>query len=451
MTDLESQVLAPGSEAGRADSAFRIPRSAGSRGLILLLLAALALSLSAGCSRQERRGITNLRFVAWGNEREEKSLRSLVADFEKTHPSVKVELQIVPWSRMFDKLMITTAGGRPPDVSRVSSTWFHPCAAKGLFKDLGPYVESDRSFDLGDFYPQAIEAWGRYRGKLYCLPTDIDIYALYYNKALFDRAGLPYPDWSWDWSKYLDAAKKLTVTDEAGKRVQWGTAVDQFWQSYIHQNGGSVVSGDLRRCTLDEPAAYGAIQWESDLINMCHVAPTAEESAEIGALKLFENGKIGMYISGSWAAELQFAKDKVPFTYDVAPLPKGKKRVSFFGGAAYAIMSRSEHDREAWELVKWMTGPEYQRRAAVESQIIPSRRSVAESGAYLKLDKPPKHRAVFLKMIPYGRADPPVPVAPEMREIIGAELSLAILGRESAKTACKKVRPVIDQLLRHGE
>ena len=422
------------------------------RRLMLLLLAAVATAvLLAGCSRRSEKGLVNLRFVSWGNEKEEESLRSLLADFERVHPNIKVELQIVPHARVFDKLMITTAGGRPPDVSRVSSLWFHPCAAKGLFEDLGPYVRQDKSFDLADFYPQAIEAWGKYRGRLYCIPTDIDIYALYYNKDMFDEAGLPYPDWSWDWQKYLEVARKLCRTDKNGRRIRWGTAVDQFWQSYVYQNGGTVVSPDLRRCTLDEKPAYEAIQWESDLINKHHVAPTAEESAEIGTVKLFENGKIGMIVSGSWAAELLFLKDKVPFTFDVGPLPKGKKRVTFFGGAAYAVMSRSRHKKEAWELVKWMTGPEYQRRAAINSQIIPSRRSVAESGAYLKLARPPKRRGVFLDMIPYGRADPPVPVAPEMRELIGAEISLALLGRESAKTACEKVKPVIDQLLRHEE
>lgn len=418
---------------------------------LVTLFIILAAGILTGCSRRaEERAIT-LRLVSWGNEREAKSLRSLIADFERDHPAIKVELQITPHSRVFDKLMISTAGGRPPDVSRVSSIWFHPCAAKGLFEELGPYVAEDKSFDLNDFYPEAVEAWGKYRGKLYCIPTDIDVYAMYYNKDLFDRAGLPYPDWSWDWQKYIEAAGKLTRTDERGRRLQWGTAVDQFWQSYIYQNGGSIVSDDLKRCTLDEPAAYEAIQWESDLINKYHVAPSAEDSAEVGAMKLFATGRIGMYISGSWAAELQFRDLIKDFTYDVAPLPKGKERATFFGGAAYAMLSRSQHKKEAWELVKWMTGPEYQRRAALDSQIIPSRRSVAESGAYLKQNNPPMHRRVFLEMIQYGRANPPVPVSPEMNEIIGAELSLAILSKKSAKEACEKVTPVIDQLLRHQE
>ncbi len=358
--------------------------------IVVFLFALMAL----GCGSRKHSGVITLRLVAWGNEKEEKNFRSLIADFEESHPGVRVELQITPHARVFDKLMISTAGGNPPDVSRVSSTWFHPCAAKGLFEDLGPFVTNDTTFNLDDFYPETIDAWGKYQNRLYSIPTDIDIYAMYYNKDLFDEAGVPYPDWSWDWDTYVEAAKRLTRIDAPGKRVVWGTATDQFWQSYVYQNGGSLLNDGLTRCTLGEAAAYEALQWESDLINKHHVAPTAEESGQIGTLKLFEAGKIAMYVSGSWAAELQLAKDNVAFNYDVAPLPKGKKRASFFGGAAYAIMSGSKHKKEAWELVKWFTGKEYQRRGAVNSQIIPSRRSVAESGAYLGLESPPKSRTI---------------------------------------------------------
>lgn len=409
------------------------------------------VGLLTGCSRQSDEKSVTLRLVAWGNEREEKTLRSLISRFEKRHPGVKVELQITPHSRVFDKLMISTAGGRPPDVSRISSLWFHPCAAKGLFEDLTPYAAKDPSFDLDDFYPEAVEGWGRYKGKLYSIPTDIDISAMYYNKDMFDKAGLPYPDWSWDWRKQLEIAKKLTKTDNHGKRIQWGMAADPWWQSYVHENGGSLLSSDLKRCTLTEPAAYEAIQWISELINKHHVAPNAQESAEVGSMKLFTTGKLGMFVSGSWAAELQFKDLIKDFTYDAAPLPKGKSRAAFIGGAAFAVLSRSRHKEEAWELAKWMTGPEYQRRAALDSQIIPSRRSVAESGAYLKQNRPPKHRKVFLDMIKYGRASPPVSVSPEMNEIVNAEIALAILGKKPAKEACEKVAPVIDQLLRHQE
>ncbi len=414
------------------------------------LCVAIAMLLF-GCGNR-RAGVTTIRFVAWGNEVEERSLRTLIAQFEKRHPKIRVDLEITPWARMLDKLMISTAGGRPPDVTRISSEWSAPVAAKGLLEPLDNYVKRDH-YDLDDFYPEAIEGWGKYNHVLYAIPTDIDVYAMYYNKTMFDKYKLPYPDWTWDWDKYIDAAKKMTK-DLSGHGLidQWGASADFWWQSYVYQNGGTILSQDERKCTSDQPAAYGGLQFMSDLVNKYHVAPGAEESANIGNMKLFTSGRIGMFISGSWAAELVFKKEIKDFDYDVAPLPRGPKaRATFIGGAAYGILARSAHKREAWELVKWITGPQYQRSAAVQSQIIPSRKSVALSGAYLKLNQPPKARKVFLDMIQYGHANPPVACSPEMNQIIASEMELMMLGKEPAKAACAKLTPVIDQLLRHQE
>ena len=411
--------------------------------------------LAAGCGNKKP-GVTTIRFTSWGNDVEEQSLRALIKEFEKRNPHIRVEVEITPWARMLDKLMISSAGGRPPDVTRISSEWFPPIAAKGLLEPLDKYIERD-NYDLDDFYPESIEGWGIWEGKILEIPTDIDIYAMYYNKDMFDKYKLPYPDETWDWDKYLEVAKKLTLdTNGDGQIDQWGTTLDMWWQDYVYANGGTIIgpdpdTGDVQ-CTLDQPAAYEGLQFMADLINKYHVSPTAEESANQGTSKLFTSGRIGMTISGSWAAELIYKNEITTFKYDVAPIPKGPEtRVSIICGAAYAVLKRSQHKEEAWELVKWMTGKEYQRAAAMRSQIIPSRRSVAESGAYLHLDADPKNRQAFLYMIPFGKSVPAVSCAPEMTQIIQSELDLVRLGRESAREGMEKVKPKVDQLLRHRE
>jgi multiple sugar transport system substrate-binding protein len=419
--------------------------------ICIVVLVALLAVIVVGCGNRNP-GVTTIRFTSWGNDVEEVNLRALIAQFEKTHPKIHVEIEITPWARMLDKLMISSAGGRPPDVTRISSEWFPPIAAKGLLEPLDKYVKRDH-YDLDDFYPESINGWGKWKGQLLEIPTDIDIYAMYYNKDMFDKNHIPYPDETWDWNKYLEVAKKLTQDTDGNKQIdQWGTTLDQWWEDYVYANGGTIVTPDGNQCTLDQPAAYDGIQFMADLINKYHVSPTAEEAANQGTSKLFTGGKIGMTISGSWAAELIYKKEITTFKYDVAPIPKGpKSRVSIICGAAYAILSRSKHKEAAWQLVKFMTGKEYQRSAAMRSQIIPSRKSVAESGAYLHLKADPKNRQMFLYMIPFGKPVPPVSCAPEMTQIIQSELDLVRLGRESAKVGCENVKPKVDQLLRHRE
>ena len=416
--------------------------------LALLILAATALLLICGCKREDGK-VTTIQFLLCTTDSEEPTLRALIAKFEKRHPRIKVDVQLVGWGMMFDKLMIVSAGQGKADVARISSEWFHPLAARGLLAPLDDYVKRDH-FDIDDFYPQSIDGWGRYKGVLYELPTDIDIYALYYNKDMFDKCHVPYPDWSWDWNRFVEVSKKLTKDlNGDGKLDQWGCAPDYWWQSYVFSNGGSVVSKDLRKCMLDQPAAYNGLQFMGDLVSKYQVAPNANDLSNFDFNKLFTSGKIGMIISGPWAPELLFSKE-VKFAYDVAPIPKGPAaRATFIGGAAYGVLRGSRHKDEAWELVKFMTGKEYQRSSAILSGLVPSRRSVAESVAYLEREKPPRSRHVVLQMIKYGRARPGVACMQEMEQVVLSELDLVRSGRKSAKEACKKITPVIDELLRH--
>jgi multiple sugar transport system substrate-binding protein len=403
---------------------------------IVLICAAVSLAL-CGCSKPKTKpGVIELKMTLWDKQEDLEFYARALKEFYKEHPNIHVTIESTPWVRMFDKLLVSTAGGRSPDVSRISSTWFTPCAAKNLVECLDPYIKNDPEFDISDFYKPAVEGWGKYKGKIYAIPGDVDIYAMYYNKTMFDKYGVPYPDETWDWEKYLWAAKKLSKDfDGDGKLEQWGCVPDQ-WQDYVWQNGGNILNKDNTRCILDQPAAYDAIQWMADLRTKEHVAPSATDAADIGTQKMFTNGQIGMFVSGSWAAAIVFKKEITTFEYDVAPLPKGKQRASFIGGAAFGILKGSKHKKEAWELVKFMTSPSMQRHFAEEKQIIPSRKSVAESGAYLLMKDPPKNKQAFIDTINFGYTLPKVECSREMNEIIASEITLAVLGRKSAKDAC---------------
>ena len=93
---------------------------------------------------------------------------------------------------------------------------------------------------------------------------------------MFDEYGIAYPDWSWGREEYLSAARRMTADlDGDGLLDQWGCSVDYWWQSYVYQNGGAVLSDDRGKCLLYQPAAYEGLQFMSDLVNKYHVSPNA--------------------------------------------------------------------------------------------------------------------------------------------------------------------------------
>ncbi|HET6453787.1 MAG TPA: sugar ABC transporter substrate-binding protein [Armatimonadota bacterium] len=416
-----------------------------------LVSSILLVSLLSGCAKSDKPEVVHLRLMMWGKQDELGFYNESLKVFYRDHPNIRVSVELIPWSHVFDKLLISTAGGRTPDVSRVDSTYFTPCAAKGVLECLDQYIENDPTFNIGDFYEEAVEGWGMYDGKIYGLPSDIDIYAMYYNKTMFDKYHVPYPDATWDWNKFLWAAKQLTKDlDGDGNLEQWGCVPDTWWQDYVWQNGGDIVTKDNKQCMLDQPEAYEALQWMADLRGKYRVAPTPANMADIGPQKLFTNGQIGMIISGSWAAPLIWDKEITNFEYDAAPIPMGKRRAAFMGGAAFGIMSRSKHKKEAWELVKFMTSPTFQGYYARTQQIIPSRRSVAESGAYLYLKDKPANKQAFIDAIKYGCVVPNIECSREMNDIINNEIVMATLGKQSAKDVCLRVTPIVDDLLRYN-
>ncbi len=216
---------------------------------VILVCSTVATTVLSGCSRrQQDSDIVELRLTMWGRQDDLDFYNRAFKEFYKEHPKIRVRIEIIPWARVFDKLLVSTAGGRAPDVSRVSSVWFTPCAAKGLLECLEPYIENDPEFDIDDFYKPAVEGWGTYKGKIYAIPGDVDVYATYYNKTMFDKHGVPYPDETWDWQRYLWAAKKLTKDlDGDGRLDQWGCNPDAWWQDYVWQNGGDILNEDNTR------------------------------------------------------------------------------------------------------------------------------------------------------------------------------------------------------------
>lgn len=421
--------------------------------LALVLIVPILLSVLCGCMQKkpEEGRTVFLRMVVWGTAADEQKWNKKLEAFYRDHPNIRVRLEYTVNERTFDKLLISTAGNKAPDASIISSLWFVPCAAKGLLEDLGPYVESDPDFDLSDFYPAAIKGWGTFEDKLYAIPAGVDIYCMFYNKTMFDRFKVPYPDETWDWYDYLDAAKKLTKDlDGDGRIDQWGTT-QNMWQTYVWQNGTDILNGDQTRCLLDTPDAIAALQFMADLRDKYKVAPTAADLQDIGTKSLFTSGKVGMYFCGSWAVPLWFDKEIKTFAYDVAPQPKGKVRAAFYGGASYAILRGSKHKKEAWELIKFMASKEALRERAINEQVVPSRISVAESNAFLDLPGPPKHRKVFLDAISYGHTRPAIPCSREMDDIMGNELANALNGKEPMKQACERAARRVNDLLLYSD
>ena len=164
-----------------------------------------------------------------------------------------------------DRLRLGAVLGQAPDRSR---GWRRPrCVRDGrsarpdyqtrdVLLDLTPYIEGE-SYDLSQLDANAVKDFTTADGTQFGLPRDLNVIALYYNKDMFDAAGVAYPDDTWDWAKLVEVGKQLTKdTNGDGTPDQWGvytetTDMENAWSSFVWQAGGDILSADGTTSALD--------------------------------------------------------------------------------------------------------------------------------------------------------------------------------------------------------
>ena len=167
-----------------------------SRLLHVVAVAALLLISSAAFAAPKN---VVLRFRYWGDFKEIRVLQTTIAEFEHDHPGITIKGERVnSGDEYIQKLLLEQAAGLTPDVMFVGTGY--PILAKhGVLRDLSKDVAQDPTVPLSRYYPVTVKFFTQ-NNKLYALPRDIAPEGLvYYNKKLFDEAGVPYPDNSWRW------------------------------------------------------------------------------------------------------------------------------------------------------------------------------------------------------------------------------------------------------------
>jgi len=356
-------------------------------------------------------GRTTIRYMAWGNPEQIAVEREIIRAFEARHPHLRVRLFMVPGSAYADKLQLMLASHTAPDVMRADHYYFPALARKEYFLPLEPFIEREPPGFLDDFVPIAIEE-GKWRGRLYGLNVLFGAVMIYYNQDLFAAAGLPDPyelnrQGKWDWQAFLRAARKLTRY-ENGRAVQFGTNMVTWplYASVIWNFGGEITDPGITRMTMgNDPGAIAGMQAYADLRWKWHCSPTPAESA-LSAFT-FESGRLAMH--WGWAGESpRFRRNIKSFRWDLTTTPSGPAgNFTVVKGNQLCIYRESRHPNEAWEFVKFMTGPEAELLLCGKlRRAVPTRRSVLNDPRYLEADQPPYHTDIFLESIERGRTLP---------------------------------------------
>jgi multiple sugar transport system substrate-binding protein len=293
----------------------------------------------------------------WIGASEQEMVEKRTPVFMQEHPNIKVDLQPYDGDA---KLMTLVSSGTLGDVSTLSASAGLPSvlAVRKVMTALDPFIAKDK-LDLKQWFAPVIEA-SKVDGKQIAMPYNGKMarVAVFYNKSMFDKAGIKYPDEKWTVDQYMDAAVKMTRA-EAG---EWGMAThfktDQSYViAYLRRWGGDLFDKAGKKATLETPEARAAFQWAWDMYHNKKVAPTTGDET-----KLFQSGKGAIMLHRDFNQKnaTTTAAKSAGFEYGASFGPKGP--TGRWGGLwtyrAAQLSAASKFKDAAWELIKFMCDKE---------------------------------------------------------------------------------------------
>lgn len=375
-----------------------------------------------------------ISFMVFGDPAEKAAYETVVAAFSEVHPEIAIELMHIPSQADYrQRLGADFAAGTPADILLINYRRYAPFAAKGVLEPIGPYLAASDKIQVEDFYAEAIAPY-YWNGTLMCIPQNLSSLVVYYNKDLFNAAGVAYPSNDWTWAEFLAAAQAITAdTDGDGTTDIYGVGTDATIfrvAPFVWANGGDLVDDPQHptKLTLEEPATKAALQWFIDLQVVHGVAPgLVQEQAEASESR-FLNGRLGMFFNSRRGVPTYRTIER--FAWDVAPLPVGPvTRAGILHADAFCMAKATEDKAAAWTFIEYANSVEGQTILAASGRTVPSLKAVAESAVFLEPDLPPaNNKGAFIDTIPSIRAVPVMELWVDIEVTVSEELERAFHG-----------------------
>lgn len=335
--------------------------------LVLLLCAMVVPGLMAGGTQESEGtagGKVEIVYSFWGTPDEGAAVQKVADKFNASQDRIEVKVMSIPHDNYVTKLNTMATAKELPDCGIMNEAAVLQFAENGLLYDI-----SDM-YGAGDSKPLDSLAF-KYQGTPVAYSAANEILLMYYNKDMFDAAGVAYPPVdaknAWTWDEFVETAKLLTLDANGNNAkssafdpdrvVQYGCMVENLtWQLEVWcvSNGSGFYNEDGTAVTITDPAAIEALQRVADLHLVHHVAPLSAGLTDDGVQRSLIAGTCAMTTNGAWNVGtcLASARDE-GLNYGVAVLPYMKEKVTICTGGPQVVFSQTDHPEEAMEWVKW--------------------------------------------------------------------------------------------------
>ena len=357
--------------------------------LSILLIASMLLTACGGRAAEEPTDEKVLRvWIQWGDNPQQ--IQEMFDQYTKTS-GYKIEVT-APIDD--DKVLPGLTGTNAPDVLVLSAGDLVKSYYKeGLVDELGQVIK-DGNIDLNDFYAGPLNSC-KQGDKILCLPWGFDLYALYWNKDLFEAAGLDPNKPPATMEELVEYADKLTKVGPDGKIEQIGFIPDQSWDHsdlYARMFGGFWYNEDGTQLTVNSQPVIDAMTWQQQFYSKYGYDKVLEFAGGFGEYNSpdhpFFAGKMAMYVDGEWIAGPNYIPTFKPeLNYGVAPFPTPADHPQRAGtavaqGTVAVIPANGKQKAEAAKLLAWMMSPDIVAAEFCRNANLPTSKTAAENSCF---------------------------------------------------------------------
>jgi multiple sugar transport system substrate-binding protein len=367
----------------------------------------LTLAL-VSCSSASAGDRTTVRIWAMGAEGE--VLSKLVPGFEKEYPNIHVEVQQIPWTAAHEKLLTAYVGEATPDIAMLGNTWVPEFVALNSLEPLDAFVAGSKEIRRDDFFP-GIWKTNVVNGQTYGVPWYVDTRLIFYRTDILAKAG--YKTFPTTWAAWLDAMKKIKSQMAPNQfpmlmpTNEWPQLVD-----FALEAGSPILRDGGRYGAFEQPAFRKAFEFYLSFYRLGLASPVS--SSQVSNLfQEFERGNMAMYISGPWYIG-EFSKRLSPVIQDkwsTAPMPGiNGPGVSMAGGSSLSLFTGSNHKKEAWLVMEYLSRPSVELEFYKLTGDLPPRKSAWQDSALANNKYALAFRDQLERVVP-------LPQVPEWEEI----------------------------------
>jgi len=364
------------------------------------------------------------------------------AAFEAANPGITIKFEVVPWDNLLQKLTTDIGAGTNADLSIIGTRWLIDFVNEDVVEPLDAYMTPDFKGRFIETFlsPSVMD------GKTFGLPIAASARAMYYNKDIFEKAGIAAPPANWD-ELMADAAKiKALGEDVAGFGLQGKEIETDVYFYYGMWSQGSEILDADGTSGLDSTGALAAATLYKSLIDAGLTQKGVTSSSREDVQNLFKQGKVAMMITAPFLSN-QIKEEAPNLKYGVAPIPAGPNgdRGTYGVTDSIIMFKNSSNKEEAWKFLDFLFTTEQRALFTQGEGFLPVNKEEAQMDFYVNN----ADLAAFTALLPDARFAPVIPGWEEIAKITSDAMQKIYLGEGEPEATLKEAAAKVDAVLGH--